>query len=201
MLRVGLTGGFASGKSFVARELEALGCVVIHADQLGHAVLAPGAEAYDAVLREFGSGILLPDGAIDRRRLAALVFHDPERLARLNSLVHPHVFARQEQLIAQAHAADPHAIVVVEAAIMYETGSDARYHKMIVAVCSLEQQIERAMKRDHLTRDEVLARLSRQIPLAEKARRADYVIDTSGPKEETIRQTRLVYQSLRSLVP
>lgn len=199
MLRVGLTGGLASGKSFVAAALGNLGCHVIHADALGHAVLARDGEAYHAVLAEFGSAILDTEGLIDRRRLGALVFDDPDRLAVLNALVHPAVFERQERWMAEVAARDPRAIAVVEAAIMYETGSDTRYQKIVVAVCSEEQQIERAIKRDHLSRKEVLARLRRQLPLREKAARADYVVDTSGAKEETIRQTESVYRSLRSL--
>jgi len=199
MLRVGLTGGLASGKSFVASALSDLGCHVIHADELGHAVLAPDGEAYAGVISEFGSGILGEDGSIDRRRLGALVFDDPERLAALNSLVHPAVFERQERWLAEVAERDPRGIAVVEAAIMYETGTDTRYEKMIVAICTEEQQIERAMKRDHLSREEVLARLRRQLPLAGKAARADYIVDTSGSKEETVRQTESVYRSLRSL--
>lgn len=199
MLRVGLTGGLASGKSFVAAVLSDLGCHVIHADALGHAVLAPDGEAYHDVIAEFGSGILDSGGSIDRKRLGALVFSDAERLAVLNSLVHPAVFERQERWMAEMAGRDPLGIAVVEAAIMYETGSDTRYQKMIVAVCSEEQQIERAMKRDQLSREEVLARLRRQLPLREKAARADYVVDTSGTKEETIRQAESVYRSLRSL--
>lgn len=200
MLRVGLTGGLASGKSFVASALSKLGCHVIHADELGHAVLASGGEAYQQVIEEFGSGILNTDGSIDRRRLGALVFDEPERLAVLNSLVHPAVFQRQERWLAEIAEQDPEGIAVVEAAIMYETGSDTRYQKIIVAVCTEEQQIERAMKRDQLSREEVLARLRQQSPLAEKAARADYIVDTSGTKQETIRQTESVYRSLRSLV-
>ncbi len=199
MLRVGLTGGLASGKSFVASALGNLGCHVIHADELGHAALAPDGEAYAKVVGEFGSGILKEDGSIDRRQLGALVFDDPQRLAVLNSLVHPAVFERQERWLAEVAKRDPQGIAVVEAAIMYETGTDTRYEKMIVAICTEEQQVERAMKRDHLSREEVLARLRRQSPLAGKAARADYIVDTSGSKEETVRQTESVYRSLRSL--
>lgn len=199
MLRVGLTGGLASGKSFVGNHLAELGCHVIRADDLGHAVLAPGGEAWGAVVAEFGNDILLETGEIDRRRLGSMVFDKPDRLAALNAIMHPPIFRRQERLIAQAEAADPHGITVVEAAIMFETGSHVRYQKIIVAACREEQQIERAMKRDHLTREQVLARLARQLPLADKVKRADYVIDTSGAKEDTLRQTRLVYESLRSI--
>ncbi|MCC6588809.1 MAG: dephospho-CoA kinase [Bryobacterales bacterium] len=199
MLRVGLTGGLASGKSFIAHVLEDAGCHVIRADELGHEVLQPGAEAYAAAVAEFGQGILNEDGSIDRRRLAALVFDHPDRLAVLNNIVHPAVFRRQDELIRAAEEQDPSGIVIVEAAIMYETGSHTRYQKMIVAVCSEEQQIQRAMKRDDADRESVMARLRRQLPLAEKASRADFVIDTSGTKEETTRQTLEVYRQLRSL--
>ncbi len=199
MLRVGLTGGLASGKSFVGAHLAELGCHVIRADDLGHAVLAPGAEAWGPVVAAFGNGILGETGEIDRRKLAALVFDQPGRLGALNAIMHPPIFRRQERLIAVAEAADPRGIAVVEAAIMFETGSHVRYQKIIVATCREEQQIERAMKRDQLTREQVLARLARQMPLAEKVRRADYVIDTSGAKQETLRQTRQVFESLRSI--
>lgn len=201
MLRVGLTGGLASGKSFVGRALANLGCVLIQADELGHQVLEPGGEAYDAVIREFGPGVVTPDGRIDRPTLAALVFHDSQRLATLNALVHPPVWARERNLLDDYAAAHPHGIAVVEAAILVETGSYRNYSKLIVAVCSEEQQIERAISRDGMTREQVSDRLSRQMPLAEKIKYADYVIDTSGAKENTLAQTRDVYQALLALNP
>ena len=201
MLRVGLTGGLASGKSFVGRALADLGCLLIQADELGHRVLEPGGEAYDGVVREFGPEIVGADGRIDRPKLAALVFHDSPRLAALNALVHPPVWARERRLMEDYAAAHPHGIAVVEAAILVETGSYRNYAKLIVAVCSEEQQIERAMSRDGMTREQVLDRLSRQMPLAEKIKYADYVIDTSGAKESTLAQTRDVYQALLALNP
>lgn len=197
MLRVGLTGGLATGKSFVGRTLAGLGCHLIRNDDLGHAVMLPGAEAYDGIVREFGSAILNPDGSIDRRKLAAVVFHDPGRLAALTALVHPPVRARTRAELDAFAKAHPDGIAVVEAAILVETGSFREYEKLIVAVCGVEQQIERAMARDGLTREEVVDRLSRQMPLAEKIRYADYVVDTSGTKENTIAQTKAVYESLR----
>jgi len=199
MLRVGLTGGLASGKSLVGNALASMGGRVIEADQLGHEVLLPGAEAYAGVVAEFGDGILDSDGRIDRRKLAAIVFANPALLEKLNRLVHPAVFQREQAIMAEIGRADPRAIVVVEAAILVETGSYKKFDRLIVAVCSLEQQIERAMKRDGLTREEVLARLSRQLPLEDKVKVADYVIDTSGTKEKTMEQVRAVYGSLRGL--
>jgi dephospho-CoA kinase len=199
MLRVGLTGGLASGKSFVGHALRDLGCYLIEADELGHQVLLPGAEAYDAVIQAFGQEIVDEQGMIDRHKLGERVFGQPELLAKLSSLVHPPVTQRQERMIAEIVRADPAAIIVVEAAILVETGSYKKYDRLIVVVCTLEQQMERAMKRGTYTKEEVLARLSRQLPLEEKVRVADYVIDTSGTKENTLEQVRVLYGSLRSL--
>ncbi|HVX67055.1 MAG TPA: dephospho-CoA kinase, partial [Bryobacteraceae bacterium] len=198
MLRVGLTGGLASGKSFVGEELARLGCHVIQADQLGHEALEQGGEAYAAVLREFGPQVADAGGAIDRQRLAAEVFDRPERLERLNHLVHPAVIRREEELLREIEAGDPSAIAVVEAAILIESGSSGRFDKLIVVVCTREQQIERAVHRG-LTREEALARLERQMPLDQKRRYADFLIDTSGTKEETSRQVGEVYRELRSI--
>ena len=199
MLRVGLTGGLASGKSFVGRALADLGCLVIQADELGHQVLEPGGEAYDGAIREFGPGIVNADSSIDRRKLAAIVFHDAERLALLNALVHPPVQARECQLMDQYAAGHPRGIAVVEAAILVETGSYRNFAKLIVAICGEEQQIERAMARDGMTREQVLDRLRRQMPLAEKVKYADYIVDTSGAKENTVAQTGAVYRDLLAL--
>lgn len=199
MLRVGLTGGLASGKSHVGRALAELGCEVISADELGHLALEPDGEARAPVVREFGGGILDERGRIDRRKLAAEVFGDPDRLELLNSLVHPVVIRREEELLAQAAARDPNGIVVVEAAILIETGSWRRFDRLILAVCPLEAQVERAMNRDGITREQALMRIARQMPLEEKRKYAHYVVDTSGAREDTNRQTLAVFQSLRSI--
>jgi dephospho-CoA kinase len=199
MLLVGLTGGLASGKSHVGRQLEELGCLLVQADQLGHQVLMPGGEAYQPAIDEFGPGILTSEGIIDRRKLAAEVFGRPDRLDKLNSLVHPHVRARTRALIDAFGAGNPDGIAVVEAAILIETGSYRNYDRLIVVICTEEQQITRAMERDGITREEALARLGRQLPLEEKVKHADYVIDTSGTRENTAAQTRAVYNALRSI--
>src|SRR5712672_1748079 len=163
MLQVALTGGLASGKSFVGRTLQGLGCFLIQADELGHQVLLPGGEAYLPVVKEFGPAILDQEGLIVRRRLAGEVFGKPERLEVLNALVHPPVRARIEALIRDFAARSPQGIVVVEAAIHIETGGYKHYGKLILAFCSEQQQIERAMARDGSTREEVMARLARQM--------------------------------------
>ena len=174
MLRVGLTGGLATGKSFVGAALKALGCRMLKADELGHAVLEPGGEAYAPVVERFGAEIVNDEGRIERKRLAAIVFNDAGKLQLLNSLVHPAVVEREEAWMQQVEDADPSAIAVVEAAILIETGSYRRFHKL------------------------VLARVRRQMPLEEKKKFADYVIDTSGTTGETIEQVQRLYESLRS---
>jgi dephospho-CoA kinase len=199
MLRVGLTGGLASGKSFVGRALADLGCYLIEADKLGHQVMMPDGEAYDAIVREFGPAVLDAEGRISRRKLSGLVWGNPERLEKLNSLVHPPVREREESRMAEIAQADPAAIVVVEAAILVETGRYKDFDRLIVAACSAGQQMERALERGSYNKEEILARMSRQLPLEQKLSVADYVIDTSGEKEATLEQVRRVYSSLRSL--
>ena len=199
MLKVGLTGGLACGKSYVGERLAEWGCSLIHADDLGHAVLTPAGEAYEAVIGEFGRDILDGDGQIDRALLANLAFGSPERLARLNALVHPAVWLRVEKLAAEFAARDPHGIVVMEAAILIETGNYKRFDRIVLVTCREEQQVERAMRREGSTEADVRARLSRQMPLEEKRKFAQFVIDTSGEKEDTVRQTRAVYETLRRI--
>ena len=196
MLRVGLTGGIASGKSSVGRAFADLGCLVIRNDELGHLVLEPGGEAYAQTAAEFGPDILDANGRIDRRKLAGIVFKDAEQLARLNSFVHPPVRARTRQMLDEFASQHPRGIAIVEAAILVETGIWRDYGRLIVAVCGREQQIERAIARGGISRDEVLERLSRQMPLEQKLRYADYVIDTSGTPDETVAQVRVVFDAL-----
>ena len=199
MLIVALTGGLATGKSHVGKVFVELGCHLIQADELGHRALQPSGEAYAPVIAEFGPHILTAEGLIDRKALAAIVFNHPEKLQQLNAIVHPAVERLRLSQIGDIRAADPNAIVVVEAAIHIETGGYKRYQKLVLVVCSEQQQIERAMARDHATRQEVLARLARQMPLSEKRKHADYVIDTSGDYQDSRRQTVEVYNSLRGL--
>lgn len=198
MLKVGLTGGLASGKSFIAAELERLGARVVRADKLGHAVLMPGGEAYADAVETFGKAILAPDGTIDRKKLGAVVFNDPEKLKRLNALVHPRVFERQQRFFAEVEAGGAHAVAVVEAAIMVESGSYKRYDRLIVAACPRSVQIARFVEREGASSAQAEARLSRQMPLAEKLKHADFVIDTTGSKAATLARVRDVYHKLRN---
>ena len=197
MLKVGLTGGLATGKTHVAGLLGKLGCYVVHADRLGHEVLLPDGEAYDDVVAEFGSGIVAADGTIDRKALASVVFSNPARLDALNTIVHPHVFRRQNEFFSAVARKDAHAIVVSEAAIMIETGSYKRYDRLILTVCPAEVQIRRFIEREGARDQEARERLARQMPLDEKKKFADYIIDTSGTKADTEQQVRRVYLQLK----
>jgi dephospho-CoA kinase len=188
VLIAGLTGGLACGKSFVADYLRELGCHIIEADALGHAVLEPGGEAYEAVLSRFGTA--------NRTALAAIVFTDPGALAELNAIIHPAVRLRAKVEIAHQ---DPHAIVIYVAAILIETGGYRDVDKLILVSCSREQQIARALERPNATEAGVLSRLASQLPLQEKLAYADYVIDASGTKEHTLHQTKMVFEDLRRL--
>ncbi len=197
MLKVGLTGGYATGKTFVAEELARLGCHLIFADQLGHAALRPDGAAYAPTVQLFGRDVLLPDSTINRKKLASIVFNSPDLLAQLNAIVHPAVFELEEKMLADLAARDPRGIVILEAAILVETGRYAQCDKLIVTACDQETQIARGMKRDGATREAILARLSKQLSLEEKKRYADFVIDTSGDKEDTVTQTQQVFSALQ----
>ncbi len=196
MLRVGLTGGLASGKSFAAREFERLGCAVLQADKLGHRILADDPGALHEVARAFGPGVLDESGAIDRKALGATVFSDTSKLERLNAIVHPRVFERLERFFLDVESSDPDAVAMVEAAIMVESGSYKRYQRLVLAACPREMQIERFVRREGASREEAESRIDRQLPLEEKRRHVHFVIDTSGTKVETLCQVAEVYREL-----
>jgi len=199
MLKVGLTGGMACGKTFVAATLARLGCYIVEADEVAHEVIAPGGEAYDAVIAAFGKDILDGEKRIDRAVLAARVFNQPEELDRLNGIVHPAVRTRALRDFADIGARDAHAVVVYVAAILIESGAWREVDKIIVVSCTREQQMARAMHRPGATEAGVYSRLERQMAVDEKKKFADYVIDTSGEKEDTVRQTERIYDELRRL--
>jgi dephospho-CoA kinase len=198
VLIAGLTGGLACGKSFVAAAFGDLGCHIVEADALGHEVMRPEGEAYSRIIAEFGPSISGDQGVIDRRRLAEIVFADQAALERLNAIVHPAVRERARRRFREIGERDPHAIAMYAAAILIETGGWRECDKLILVSCTREQQIERALERP-TTRADVLARLERQLPLEEKRKFADYIIDTSGTKEATLRQTKIVYEDMRTL--
>lgn len=197
MLRVGLTGGLASGKSFVAAEFERLGCRVLQADRVGRRILANDREARRLIAREFGRGVLAADGMVDRAALAAAAFSSPERLKVLNAIIHPRVFARIEIFFGDLQAQDRDAIGMVEAAIMIESGSFRRYQRIVLTSCPRGLQVERFLGRGGGSRADAEARIGSQMPLEEKLRHADYVIDTGGSKRRTLDEVRSVHRELR----
>jgi dephospho-CoA kinase len=199
MLKAGLTGGYATGKTFVACEFERLGCHLILADKLGHAALQPEGAAYRPTVEIFGREILLPDLTIDRKKLASIVFSAPEQLAKLNAIVHPAVFQLEEQMLGDFAERDPQGIAILEAAILIETGRYAQCDKLILTACDQETQIARGMKRDGLPREAVLARIERQLSFEEKKRYADFVVDTGGSKEDTVKQVETIFHALQPL--
>jgi dephospho-CoA kinase len=206
MLRVGLTGGIATGKSTVAAILRELGCRLLEADKIAHGLIEPGAPAYDDVMLEFGRGILTPDGRVDRAKLGTIVFADPKRLARLNAIVHPLVLAAQDRELAAIERAEPHAIAVVEAALLIEAGYTDRLDCLVVTWCTPEQQLARLTRQDAglgaargFTIEQAQQRIAAQMPLEEKRRMADEVIDCSGSLEHTREQTVALYAKLKEM--
>jgi dephospho-CoA kinase len=199
MLKVGLTGSIAVGKSFVVSVLRELGCITFDADEIAHSVMKPGQEAYQEIVREFGQGVLAEDGTIDRAKLGAIVFADQARLKRLNQIVHPRVIAEQDRLLSEAEAANPDGIAVVDAALMIESGGYKRFDKLIVVFCDRHSQIERLMRRNRITCEEAERRIAAQMSSEEKRRYADYEIDTSGTFEETRQRVIEIYNQLRAL--
>ena len=198
VLRVGLTGGIATGKSHVLAEFQELGAFGIDADVLARRVVEKGKPAYQEIVREFGVEILRDDGAIDRRKLGRIIFGDEARRNRLNAIVHPHVYEEESAEVAAILAGNSRRplIVITDAALIIETGSDRRYDRIVVVFCRPELQLARLAGRDEMSKREAEQRIRSQMPIAEKVRYGHYVIDTSGEYAETGEQVRRVYRSL-----
>ena len=200
MLRVGLTGSIGVGKSFVAGVLAELGCQVIDADQTAREVVEPGSPGLLAVAAKFGRGVIREDGTLDRERLGSLVFADEEKRRMLNSILHPYIIARQDELLREWETKDPNDIAVVDAALMIESGGYKRFDKLIVVHCTSAEQFKRIMIRDNLSRAEAEERIRAQLPQEEKKSYADYLIDTSDGFEAARKRTAEVYRELRKLI-
>ena len=198
MLRVGLTGSIGVGKSFVSGVLAELGCRVLDADETAREVVAPDSPALRAVVAAFGKDILTSDGTLDRSKLGTLVFADADRRATLNSILHPYIIARQDQLLCEWEAADPNGIAVVDAALMIESGGYKRFDKLIVVHCREDVQLERVMARNNLSREQAEQRIAAQMPQEEKKKFADYLIDTSAGFESARKRAREVYGELKA---
>ena len=198
ILRVGLTGGIASGKTTVASLLGALGLFVVDADAVAHRTMEPGGSAYDRVVERFGRTILDGSGRIVRARLARIVFHDAAERHALDAIVHPEVMAEVDRSIAGYATRGALPIALFDAALLVESGLYKQFHRLIVARCSRETQIRRLLVRDGLFATEAEARIDSQAPLKSKLAVADYVVDTEGTLRETRKQTEGVYASLLS---
>jgi len=199
ILRVGLTGGIASGKSTVARTLAGLGCVVIDADAVVARLYRPGEAGYEALVRVYGREILRPDGQIDRPKLAAIAFVDDQSAKKLNELIHPLVIAEEEStIVAEAQRfPDRDRIVVVEATLLLESGGRKRYDKIAVVDSDPPLQIERAVKRG-MDRHDAERRSARQMLRAERRKQADYIIENNGDIRTLEMETMRVYDKLRA---
>jgi dephospho-CoA kinase len=197
MVRVGLTGSIAVGKSFVTSVFAELGCRVLDADKTAREVVMPGAAGLEAVVHTFGGEVLAPDGTLDRARMAAIVFADEEKRLRLNHILHPFIIARQDEILRDWEREDPKGIAIVDAALMIESGGYKRFDKLIVVHCRPEVQLERLMLRNKLTLAEAQQRIASQMPQEEKQQYADYLIDTSDGFEPTRHRTIEVYNDLR----
>src|SRR5580704_19014055 len=200
MLRVGLTGGIATGKTTVASMLRELEVPVLNADPLGHELLQPGQPAFDEVLAAFGNEILDADGKVNRAKLGSVVFADERKRARLNQILHPRILKLVQKWFAALDEPEGPEFAVVEAALIVEAGYHQSLDKLLVCWCAPEQQIERLKQRD-LSLEQAKQRIAAQMPLEEKRKLADIAIDCSGSIDETERQVVDAVEKLKKAAP
>jgi dephospho-CoA kinase len=199
MLKVGLTGSIAVGKSFVLGVLAELGCRVLDADATARDVVAPGTPGLNAVVDTFGRDILQEDGTLDRISLGKIVFADEGKRQLLNSILHPFIIAAQDDRIRRWEQEESKGVAVIDAALMIESGGYRRFDKLIVVHCRPEVQLERLIGREGLSAEEASLRIAAQMPQEEKKKYADFLIDTSDGFEDTRRQTEALFQELSVL--
>jgi dephospho-CoA kinase len=200
MLKVGLTGSIAVGKSYVCACLRELGAFVLDADQTAREVVAKGSKGLQMIAEKFGAEVLTATGELDRAAMGALIFADEEKRLLLNSIVHPLVFEAQNRWLLEKELENPRGVAVIDAALMIESGGYKRFTKLVVVWCEPEIQLQRLMLRNKLSAAEALKRIGAQMPQAEKKRYADFLIDTSGGFETTRQQTAEVFEQLKLLV-
>lgn len=189
---LGLTGSFGSGKTTVADFFKRLGASVIDTDKLAHVVIRPGEPAYKKIIKVFGNGILKKNKAIDRSSLAKIVFKHKKLLLKLNRIIHPEVI----RLIRGRVEASKKRVIILDAPLLIEAGLTKQVDKLIVVKTIKQEQVKRVKKRDSLNRDEILKRINAQMPLSDKVRRADFVIDNSGTIKNTEREVLKIWRSL-----
>ena len=195
MLKVGLTGGIASGKSTVAEMFRRHGAHLIDADRVSRDVVVSGRPALEEIVEGFGRGVLRPDGALDRAALAAIVFNDDDARARLNAIVHPRIWEEEDRLCAIHEARDPDGVVMIDAAVIIEAGGAGRVDLMVVVDVDAEDQLERLAAKG-MSEEEARSRIRAQMPVAEKRTYGDYVLNNRGSLEETGRQVERVWREL-----
>ncbi len=200
MLKAGLTGSIAVGKSFVCEVLRELGAVVIDADETARDVVKPGMIGLRKIIENFGREVLQPNGELDRIKLGAIVFADSAKRQLLNYIVHPLVIEAQNDWLQAQEQENPQGIAVIDAALMIESGSYKRFTKLIVVWCKPAIQLERLMLRNSLSETEALKRINAQMPQEEKKRYADFLIDTSAGFEDARSQTIEVFEQLKLLI-
>jgi dephospho-CoA kinase len=192
---LGVTGGIASGKSTVTKIFRSLGAAVVSADELAREAVRPGGETLRLLVERFGAGILLPDGTLDRKTLAARIFADPRQREDLNRITHPAVAALSVERLAQL-VARGEPLIVYEAPLLFEAGAERRVDAVLVVRIDPLLQLQRLMERDGIDEKEARDRIAAQMPQEEKVARADYVIDNSGSPEETEAQVRNLFRRL-----
>jgi dephospho-CoA kinase len=197
MLKVGLTGSIAVGKSYVCEILRELGASVLDADRTAREVVKPGTVGLRRIVEHFGAEILLPSGELDRARLGAIVFADERRRQLLNQVVHPLVIEAQNNWLTECERANPRKIAVIDAALMIESESYKRFNKLIVVWCKSDIQLQRLTSRDNLSEAEALRRINAQMPQEEKKRYADFLIDTSDGFAWARVQTVEIFEQLK----
>lgn len=196
MIKIGLTGSIATGKTFVCNVFSELGCHVLDADKVSRDVVARGTVGLHQIIDEFGEGILLPTGDLDRKKLGTLVFGDESKRRALNSIVHPLVIENQDRWIAELEPAHSNGIAIIDAALMIESGGYKRLDKLIVVWCEPAIQLKRLTLRDNLSDTDARIRIAAQLTQDEKKRFADYLIDTSAGFADTRRQTVGIFEGL-----
>jgi dephospho-CoA kinase len=199
MLKVGLTGSIAVGKSFVLEVFCDLGCHVLDADKTAREVVELGTVGLARIVEEFGNRILASDGSLDRKKLGDIVFQSEEKRALLNSIVHPLIFEKQNEWLAECERRDPEGIAIVEAALMIESGGYKRFERLIVVWCEPDIQLARLMERDGLSQKDARSRIALQMQQSEKKSYADYLINTSRGTEGTLAKIRETYSILLHL--
>ena len=199
MLKVGLTGSIAVGKTFVSNVFSELGCFVLDADKTAREVVEPGTEGWKAIVENFGNEVLQPDGTLDRAKLGAIIFSDSTKRELLNSIVHPLVFKAQDNWLKECELLDPRGLALIDAALMIESGSYKRFDKIIVVWCQPKLQLERLMIRNGITNEEAALRIKAQMPQEEKKKYADFLVDTSRGFEDTRTQVEETHRALKVL--